>query len=282
MAKPKKKGNAGSGTKKKQIVNLASKGTSKAFRTQAQNLAAVENLKKAREAKARYAELRKEGFNRANVNEAIGVVADVMNRAMAFKPQNNPAFAKFFDEIGGALPQPADIENMTNSEYYKFATSLRALLNHPLSGESGMRNLQDKLLYKILADKLVKKEGVSKARYLEERYAFIKQNKDTASKAFEIYRKLESTHAGLILRGKIAPEAYGSDNLIVDLFDFVENDFKYDSDIDAAVDYWREQLEDQYAFEEEYKEKFKGKEITKFDWEGRESYAAFVRRKTRK
>lgn len=278
MARPKKKIDAG-GTKKKRTVKIANNAKSASYRTEAQNAAAAKNLQKAREAKKRYYELRKEGFSRSNVNEAIDIINTVLNRTASFKPENNPAVAKYMAEINYNLPTKEQIESMSNSDYYKFATATRAFLNHPLSDESALNTLQDRLINKILGKDLLQDEGESKPEYLYRRNKFIRSNKDVASKAFEIYRRLESTHAGLILRGKISPEAYGSDNLIVDLFDFVENDLEDYNDIEAATNYWQEQLENQYAFEEEYKEKFQGKEVTKFDWQGREKYAAFARRK---
>ena len=113
--------------------------------------------------------------------------------------------------------------------------------------------------------------------YHRRRQQFIKEHEDTAKQAFKLYRQLESTHAGVILRGKLSPQAYGSDNLITDLFDFVENE--YDGDFDKAVAYWQEQLTEQYRWEEQELSKAgKGAKLTKFDWTGREKYASFTPR----
>ena len=143
MPKPKKKIDAG-GTKKKRTVKIANKTKSGTYRTEAQKTAAAKNLQKAREAKKRYYELRKEGFSRSNVNEAIDIINTVLNRTASFKPENNPAVAKYMAEINYNLPTREQIESMSNSDYYKFATATRAFLNHPLSDEKDLNTLQDR------------------------------------------------------------------------------------------------------------------------------------------
>jgi len=244
--------------------------------TQLQNQAALANLAKARAAKMAYYNLRKQGFTRENVYEAGNIISNAIERLSAFDPESNPAVSQLLYEIGGEFPSQEEIANMPQSEYFKYATSLRNYLGSPLSDEKSQKALQDRLISEIIGEKLTRRKGERRTNFLNRRQQFIKENEETASKAFKLYRQLESTHAGLILRGKISPEAYGSDNLITDLFDFIESE--YDGDFDAARAYWEEQLENQYAWEEEYKSNFKGVEVTKFDWQGRESYASFLRR----
>ena len=269
-----------------QLVNMGNssskkvkKGSGKSTRSKKQNEAALRNLAKARQAKKAYDELRKQGFNRENIGEATDIIQQQLSRLSSFHPENNPAVAQLLEEVGGNLPTQAQISAMSNSEYYTYATSLRSFLGSPLSSEKGINQLTNRLVSEIIGENLMRKKGERRNSYFERRKQFISENAETAKQAFRLYRQLESTHAGLILRGKISPEAYGSDNLIVDLFDFVEND--YDGDFDAARAYWEEQLENQYQWEEQERANFKGKKISKFDWEGRESYESFVRRKTK-
>lgn len=270
-----------------QLVNISSFSSNKAKkssrgskRTENQNQAALRNLAKARQAKKAYQELRNQGFNRENIGEATEIIQQQLARLSSFHPENNPAVAQLMEEVGGNFPTQAQISAMSQSEYYTYATSLRSFLGSPLSSEKGINRLTNRLVSEIIGENLTRKKGERRTTYFERRKQFISENAETAKQAFRLYRQLESTHAGLILRGKISPEAYGSDNLIADLFDFVEND--YDGDFDAARAYWEEQLENQYQWEEQERANFKGKEISKFDWEGRESYESFVRRKTKR
>lgn len=258
--------------------------------TPLQRKAALENLAKARKMKSEYAKLRSEGFSRETIAKAQQVIKSVLDRFSNYSPESNPAVAQLLDEIG-SYKTKEELDSMTNAEYYKFATSLRAFLNNPLSSSKGIENLTNRLVEEIVFDNetrrtrfrraLVNDNPLSRNKkdYLHERTAFIKQNEDIARQAFKLYRQLESTHAGLILRNNISPEAYGSDNLIVDLFDFIEND--YDQDFDAAVAYWTEMIEEQYAAEQEISANFDGKELPRFDWKLQESYESFARRKRR-
>ena len=62
-------------------------------RTAKQYLAALENLKKARAAKARYRELRSEGFSSKNIDEivkATDTINDMMYRFRTYHVENNP------------------------------------------------------------------------------------------------------------------------------------------------------------------------------------------------
>ena len=270
-------GNSSSKGVKKGSKN--SKSSTSSRRTKKQNEAALRNLSKARQAKKAYQELREQGFNRENIGEATEIIQQQLSRLSSFHPENNPAVAQLLEEVGGNFPNREQISAMSQSDYYTYATSLRSFLGSPLSSEKGITQLTNRLVSEIIGESLMRKKGERRSSYFERRKQFISENEEVAKQAFRLYRQLESTHAGLILRGKISPEAYGSDNLIVDLFDFVEND--YDGDFDAARAYWEEQLENQYQWEEQERANFKGKKISKFDWEGRESYESFVRRKTK-
>lgn len=252
--------------------------TSKRPRTKKQNEAALRNLQKAREAKKRYQTLRKEGFSFENVAEATSIIEDQLHRLSTFDPQNNAAVARLMENIGGQFPTANELANMSKSEYYKYAGALRSFLGSSLSDPDSFRRIYDTVLSEVVGKQLTRKKNERRTTYYRRRKQFIDEHEATAKKAFELYRMLEETHAGVILRGKLSPMAYGSDNLITDLFDFVEND--YDGDRDQALDYWREQLSAQYQWEEqELANATKGaNKLTKFDWKGRESYASFVAR----
>ena len=278
MAKPKKKSDFKQ--VKKNVVTVASGGKNvQKFntRSQAQNEAAVRNLVKAREAKQKYQKLRREGFTRDTVAEATEVISGQLDRLSVFQPENNPAVSQLLSELGGQFPSANELASMTNAEYYRYATTLRTFLGAPLSDENAVNKLFDKILYEVVGSQLTRKPHERYQYYHRRRQQFIKEHEDTAKQAFKLYRQLESTHAGVILRGKLSPQAYGSDNLITDLFDFVENE--YDGDFDKAVAYWQEQLTEQYRWEEQELSKAgKGAKLTKFDWTGREKYASFTPR----
>lgn len=258
-------------------VTIVSSGKAIKHRSQAQNEAAVRNLVKAREAKQKYQKLRKEGFNRENVTEATNIIANQLDRLSSFSPESNPAVAQLMAELNGRFPTANELADMTNSEYYRYATSLRSFLGHSLSDENSINKLFDKISYEVIGTQLTRKKNERMSSYHRRRSKFISEHEETAKEAFKLYRQLESTHAGVILRGKVSPRAYGSDNLITDLFDFIEND--YDGNFDAAVRYWQDQLTEQYRWEEQMlAEDPEATKLTKFDWTGREKYASFVSR----
>ena len=243
--------------------------------TAKQNEAAIRNLKLAREAKSMYQKLRKEGFTRDTVTEATQIIEFQLNRLSTFQPEKNPAVAQLLDEIGGTFPSANELATMSNSEYYKYATTLRTFLGNSLSDGKAIDRLFDKILYEVVGTQLQRKKNERMQAYHRRRKQFIDEHEEISREAFKLYRQLESTHAAVILRGKRSPQAYGSDNLITDLFDFVENE--YDGDFDKAVAYWQKQLSEQYRWEEQEIARLgKGTKLTKFDWTGREKYASFT------
>ena len=267
-------------TKMSNIVTTQQATPQEKARTKKQNEAAIRNLKKAREAKKKYQTLRKEGFSFDNVAEATSILEDQLQRLSSFDPQSNAAVARLMQNIGVEFPTANELASMSKSEYYKYAGALRVFLGSSLSDPDSIRRIYDTVLSEVVGQQLTRRKNERRTTYYNRRKQFIDEHEATAKKAFELYRMLEETHAGVILRGKLSPMAYGSDNLITDLFDFVEND--YDGNRDQALDYWREQLSAQYQWEEqELANATKGaKKLTKFDWKGRESYASFVARKS--
>lgn len=254
--------------------------------TPLQREAAMRNLAKAREAKKKYAKLRQEGFNRDTVFEAQKTIYETMEKYKNYNPELNPAFMQLLDEIG-YFRSEQELKDMSTKEYYKYATSLRTFLADPLSDEKNMDRLASRIADEIrrpflerreqIRQGLMRNDEMSRQEYKQQRETFLKQNEQVAKEAFKLYRQLQSTHAGLILRGQISPDAYGSDNLIMDLFDFVEGD--YNMDFDAARAFWEEKIEEQYALEQQRMSDFSGRKFEKFDWKLGESYASFVRRR---
>lgn len=267
-----------------QIVNLAQgKGTSKSKkpRTQKQIEASKQNLGKARQAKAAYQELRRQGFDRYTIYSATQTIQNALQR-MDMNADNNPAVSMLFNEIG-SFKSEEDIENMTQSEYYRYATSIRSFLGNPLSSEDAHNYLQDRLSNELFAQSLLIRDNEEFEAYKERRSRFIKSTEDTISKkAFEIYRRVMETNAGQIIKAKMSPAAYGSDNLIVDLFDFVSSG-QWDENIDDAAGYWQEIINNQYAENLELKRATMNREaieLEKFNWKGVTTYGEFIRSKS--
>lgn len=236
----------------------------------------LESLAKARAAKKSYAELRTAGFNRGNISEASRIIEAEISHLDYINKGANPAVNKLLSEIGD-FKSAEEIEGMTKQEYYRYATSLRAFLGNPLSAEDAAKRLSDGIYSEVIGVAFQRRKGERRSNYLQRRKAFIDANEETAKKAFSLYRRLEETSAGLIIRKKFQPAAYGSDNLIIDLFDFVENE--YDGDINKATDYWREMLEQQ-SMQKIASIKY-GVEIEKFNWRRESNYGQFVSKSKR-
>lgn len=255
---------------KKVKRSVASTSSSKAKRVASESQLAA--LAKAREAKRQYAELRKSGFTRETAGEAGAMIEKTIDRLNIAAGGYNPAVAQLMGEIGYIRNQK-QIDNMSKKEYYRYATSLRVFLDDSYSSvEETDRRMQD-IIREATQIGLMKTKGERRDHYFKRRKEFIKNHEETAKDAFKLYRELENTSAGLILRSKYSPVAYGSDNLIVDLFDFVEND--YDEDFDAALAFWRGMLEEQV--EKSTYEKAYGKKMSKFEWRRENNYGIFKR-----
>lgn len=257
----------------KSVADLSSNkrtSSSKIKRTPSQ--AQLEALAKAREAKRQYAELRKSGFTRETAGEAGAMIEKTIDRLNIAAGGYNPAVAQLMGEVGYIRNQE-QIDKMSKKEYYKYATSLRVFLDDSYSSIDETEKRKQDILREATQVGLMRKKGERRDAYFRRRKEFIKSHEDLAKDAFRLYRELENTAAGLILRSKYSPVAYGSDNLIVDLFDFVEND--YDEDFDAAMAFWRGMLEEQV--EKSTYEKAYGNKMTKFEWRRENQYGVFKR-----
>ena len=260
-----------------QIANLSS-APPKRKRTQKQTEAARANIAKARQAKASYKELREQGFDRTTIFDATETIARELDyRGMT--ADINPAVAQLYSEIGSFKTQE-ELEQMSKSEYYKYATSIRSFLGNPLSSIDAQNYLNSRLSNDLFAQSLLIRDNEEFNAYKKRRAKFVKATEDTISKkAFEIYRRVMETNAGQIVKARISPAAYGSDNLIVDLFDFVSSGEWYDNDVDAASKYWQAVIEAQYNENLERLREVsnrEGLEIPKFDWKGVTTYGRFV------
>lgn len=255
---------------KKVTKSVASTSSSKVKRVPSE--AQLAALAKARQAKKDYANLRQTGFTRDRAGEAGALIEKNLERLNIAAGGYNPAVAQLMEEVGQIRTQE-EINNMSKKEYYKYATSLRVFLDDSYSSIDETEKRTREILRESTQVGLMRKKGERRDQYFKRRKEFIKSHEDLAKDAFRLYRELENTAAGLILRSKYSPVAYGSDNLIVDLFDFVEND--YDEDFDAALAFWRGMLEEQV--EKSTYEKAYGNKMTKFDWRRENNYGVFKR-----
>lgn len=245
-------------------------------RTEKQNAAAIANLKKARQTRQAFAALRREGVTRDTIEYASEKIDEMLDQFANYSPENNPAVAKLLSEVG-YLRTPSQLAELKQSEYVTYVTALRDFLNNPLSSTEGIEEYRNKILSQIIGDNLMRRKGERRSNYYKRRQNFIEDNEETAKAAFKIYRMLEETHAGQILRGKISPAAYGSDNLITDLFDFVESGAFNDGDFNKARAYWADILEKSYAEDQEILRQYGSKaQLPKFYWRGVDSYASFT------
>lgn len=286
MAGKRKNSNIKSGTKSTiQIVNMStSTAKPKRQRSKKQTEAAKANIAKARAAKASYAQLRTQGFDRTTILEATQTIQDELTRT-GMTAEINPAVAQLYSEIG-AFKTEDEIEQLSKAEYYKYATSIRSFLGNPLSSVDAQNYLNSRLSQDLFAQSLLIRDNEDFAAYKERRRKFVKATEDTISKkAFELYRRVMETNAGQIIRAKQSPAAYGSDNLIVDLFDFVSSGQWYDNDVNFAAGYWQDIIQNQYNENLETLREVRnreGLELQQFDWKGVRTYAEFVRsRKSR-
>lgn len=269
-----------------QIVDMTSSKKTKVKRSDAQREAARKNAQKARAAKASYADLRKRGFSRETIYTTTETIQEELTKNY-MSSETNPAVSQLLTEIGGRFREPEELKNMSQAEYFKYATSIRQFLGSPLTAKDAADYLKDRFSNDLFSQSLLIRDKEDFSAYKDRRARFIKATEDTISKqAFKIYRKLMETNAGQIIKARVSPTAYGSDNLIVDLFDFVNSGHWYDSDIDMAVGYWNKIIEDQVQANTERMQDFQkaaqaqeAHEIPKFNWRGAELYAFYANSK---
>ena len=265
--------------KKKSSSKVTGKGKKKATRTEAQKAAARRNAAKAREAKKNYAQLRATGFTRDTIVMATDTIQKILTSS-AMRIDKNPAVARLMEEIG-TYKNEEEIAEMTKAEYYKYATSIRTFLGSPLSTEEAAKYLELSFKKDMLRESLLQSSAERRDAYRIRRQDFIRSNETVSSQIFELYRRIMERNAGQIIKAKVNPAAYGSDNLIVDLFDFYESGQWVDGNMDAAVNYWASIIEEQEMLIQERARAFGTKaalEIDKFDWRGVETYASFIQR----
>lgn len=273
-----------------QIVKLGS-AKAKRISTPKQQEAARKNLEKAREAKFRYKDLRERGFDTRNVFEASRTIENYLEQSDAMRSDTNPAVARLYDEIV-AFKTEDELASMSKGEFYKYTSSIREFLNNPISAEDAARYLQDSLRSGLIRAELVQQPGEDRESYLKRRQSYVKfRENDVSKKAFALYRRVMETNAGQIIKARMSPAAYGSDNLIADIFDFAsmgiwdstydEKTGKWDKRMESASVYWQELIEEQYQANLEhlqYARSQEALEIPQFSWRGGESYGTFIRR----
>lgn len=254
-------------------------GMSKKPRSEKQRVSSIANLEKARQAKKNYEFLRKGGFTNETILDATRVIDNYLSQADSMRSSENPAVARLFDEIGGAFKSEEEIAKMSKGEFYKYATSIREFLNNPISSEEAANYLQNSLRSGLIKAELVKSANESDEQYKARRKQFIQDREELSKVSFRIYRKVMETNAGQIIKAKMSPAAYGSDNLIADIFDFVTGGYWTDRDEDAARAYWEDLIEQQYERnlqELQLSHSREAIEISNFSWRGVMAYDSFV------
>ena len=277
-----------------QLVNMKSSKT-KSSRSPKQYEASIKNIVKAREAKFRYRDLRERGFDTQSVFEATRTIENYLQQSDEMRTDVNPAVARLFDEIG-SFKSEEELASLSKGEFYKYTSSIREFLNNPISAEDASRYLQESIRSGLIRAELVQQPGEDREGYLKRRQNYVKfHEEDVSKKAFALYRRVMETNAGQIIRARMSPAAYGSDNLIADIFDFAsmgiwdstfdEKTGKWDERMESASAYWQELIDEQYRSNLErlqYAHTQEALEIPQFSWRGGESYGAFIQRKRNK
>lgn len=279
-----------------QIASLAGRGKAsvkksssasvknKAPRSDKQQEAARKNIQKAREAKENYRRLQRQGFTNDTIWQATNVIENYLAQEDFMRSENNPAVARLYEEIGTFKTQE-ELSSMTKGEFYKYATSIRSFLNNPLSVEEANLYLWEGLRSGLIRAELTEAPGESHEAYLNRRKAFIRDREQIAAEAFQLYRRVMETNAGQIIKAKMSPAAYGSDNLIADIFDFVTGGFWSDRDLEKATAYWNEIIQQQYEENLQFMQSARtgeAIEINNFNWRGVMAYDTFIRPKRKK
>ena len=241
--------------------------------TPAQYSAAVSNLEKARAAKKEYMRLREQGFTRENVYSATATIEQMLRRNSNFLIELNPAVSQLMDEIGD-FRTASELASMTNKEFYRYATSLNVFLASPLSDPEIARKTMERVLTETIKAQFTRRDDEDINQFKARRREFISSHEDIMKDVFELYRRVEETNAGQILKN-ISPAAYGSENLITDLTEFIENE--YDGDMQGAVNYWQEQVTGYYKENIKHMQEYRGKELNVNRYEWRRGYAKFKR-----
>lgn len=238
--------------------------------TRKQKAASKRNIKKAQKVNKEYYSLRKKGFTKESIGEASEQIWAQITSSNLLAPENNPATAQLLRETGGIKTQE-EIDQMSRGEYIKYATALRSFLGSPLSAEKMSEKLNTTFSRDLIRASLV--QGTQdREEYLQSRRRFIDSIEDS-SKIFELYRRLTETNAGIILNAELNPMAYGSDNLIVDLFNFYDENGPFD--MEKAVAYWTSLIDERYNQLQKTSRKVgsrKARSMKQFDWHSFGSY----------
>lgn len=253
-------------------------------RTKAQKEASRKNLEKANAARKGYGELRKSGFaDISGLIEAQSLISENLTGGLSFEA--NPVVQKLFSSIGGEFKTETELESMSKQEYYRYTTAIREFLGSPLSRDDAMDYLHSRFGSDIIRSSIIQQEGEDRDVYLNRRKSFINSN-ELSQKVFDLYRRIMETNAGQVIRAKMMPSAYGSDNLIVDLFDWASSGSWTDDDVNTAVGYWQKQIDDEASYMLERSREVgarKAREIEGiFDWRLSQSYFTYARQQKRR
>ena len=251
-------------------ASLSGKMSSSKSTSKKQRAAARRNIKKAQKVNKEYYSLRKRGFTKETIGEASEQIWSQITSSNLLSPENNPATAQLLRETGGIKTQE-EIDMLSRGEYIKYATALRSFLGNPLSSEKMSERLNNSFSRDLIRGALVQ-GSQNREEYLQSRRRFIDSIEDS-SKIFELYRRLTETNAGIILNAELNPMAYGSDNLIVDLFDFYDENGPFD--MEKAVSYWTALIDERYNQLQKSSRKVgarTARSMKQFDWHSFSSY----------
>lgn len=240
--------------------------------TTKQYSAAIKNLEKARLAKVEYKRLREqEGISRESVYTAGEKIQRFISYAANYDIESNPAFTQLMDEIGD-FRSASELAEMKSKDFYRYATAIRVFLANPLSDPNIYQRNLDRMLSATIKSSFTRRADEDINAYKRRRAEFIFEHEDVTKQAFKLYRMVEETNAGQIIK-QFSPAAYGSENLISDITEFIETEF--DGDYEGAAAYWREIVTDRLHKNFEYMRDFHGKEmpVGRYDW--RRGYARF-------
>lgn len=245
-------------------------------RTEAQQAAARKNLQKANAARKAYRELRKSGFaDIPGLLEAQNVISENLTGGLSFEA--NPAVQKLFSSIG-EFKSESELESMTKQEYYRYTTAIREFLGSPMSRDDAMDYLRSRFGSDIIRSSIIQQENEDRDVYLNRRKSFIQSN-ELSQKVFDLYRRIMETNAGQVIRARMMPAAYGSDNLIVDLFDWASSGSWTDDDVNTAVGYWQKQIDDEAAYMLERSREIGARQARemegRFNWRLSQSYFSY-------
>lgn len=207
------------------------------------------NKKETRTNRKKLGELKKSGLNRKTIPIYVQALLSEIQDIKEAGLENTPSIQKIYHDIPDL--EGLDFDNMTKGDYIKVATAVRSFMSAEDSSVNGAKKM-----YRMFAeqfssaysDPFTQREGEKREDFLKRRKEYISLNEGASKAAFALYRKISERQAANILR-ELNPAAYGSENLIVDLFQYVEemgltkSDVEDEIKIGPYIDSWVNEIE---------------------------------------